>query len=72
MALLALALALGLGLGFECTLALDSGVKDPARRVVDNADGGNLVDGETEGNACMWEIVDEVYCSVYWVDYECG
>lgn len=41
-------------------------------RVEDDADDGLLLDGEAEGDAGVWEAVDEVYGAVDWVDDEGG
>lgn len=53
-------------------VAADAGVEGFGEGVVDDADGGGQVDCEAEGDADVRVAVDEVSCSVYGVDDECG
>lgn len=55
----------------ECAVAFDSGVEFIEIGIIDDADGRDLVDHETEGDAVGREVMHEVCRSVDGVDDEC-
>lgn len=54
----------------EGASANDSAVQRAREGIVDDADAGDAVDGETEGDGDVRVGVDEVRRAVYGVDYE--
>lgn len=53
-------------------MAFDGGIEGRGEGAVNDANDGDLVDGETERDADVWVTVDEVDSAVYWVADEGG